>query len=197
VAALPAEFVIRPVFGHYSVGTLVVASGAELLHGGAAPSPADLRRRLPRTRTLRRPAPVLVEEFVRSWEDRDALPCEYKCHTFAGEVAAVQVVAPPRANDGRSGFYTPGWERLRAVHQSDQQADPVDRPPPAWLAEMLSAASAMGAFIGTYMRIDFFARRDGFVFDEFSSLPNGGVGFTRYYDQWFGRLWAELLPDAV
>jgi hypothetical protein len=54
----------------------------------------------------------------------------------------------------------------------------------------------MGAELGTYMRIDFFATDGGCVFNEFSSAPGRGEGYTPYCNGVFGALWAERFPDA-
>ena len=75
------------------------------------------------------------------------------------------------------------------------QAEPRD--PPRCLEEMLRLARRLGVAIGTHMRIDFFASDSGYVFNEFSSAPNGGKCFTPFCDDLFGALWEETFPDAT
>jgi hypothetical protein len=48
------------------------------------------------------------------------------------------------------------------------------------------------------MRIDFFAGKSSFVFNEFSSAPNiKRPMYTPYCNDLFGRFWDEKIPDAI
>jgi TupA-like ATPgrasp len=195
LGSLPSRFVIRPTLGANKQGVAVVLEGRELLAGGS-PSAEELWRRLPRSRFLGRPSPVLIEEFIRT-DQRDALPLEAKCHTFGDEVAAVELLEREAAHTGRHRYYTPDWEpipdRINTYIDEDQDI----REAPVCLGEMLELARRMGAELGTYMRIDFFATDGGCVFNEFSSVPLLGRYNTPYCDRVFGALWAEQFPDAT
>jgi hypothetical protein len=170
-----------------------VLEGTERLFGGAATG-AELRARLPRSRVLRRPAPVLLEEFATPHTDR-VLPLECKVHTFADHVAAVELMSRTWANDPRHRFYSPEWELLPILNDYADE-DELREPPPC-LPQMLGHASRLGDTIGTYMRIDFIVADRGCLFNEFSSTPLGGGYFTPEGDRRFGEVWAERIPDAI
>ena len=192
--SLPDHFVVRPVRGAARRGVLVVSGGRELLRQESA-TESELRRQLSRLRRLRYPATILIEEFVRDDDRGYRLPLEYKCHVFAESVAAIEVIERTGFQTGTKRWYTPGWEPFPdPMHVGLPQAEIRD--PPACLEEMLRQASTLGAQLQTYMRIDFFATDRGCVFNEFSSLPGGGLDFTPYCDDLFGALWAERFPDA-
>ena len=193
--SLPSRFVIRPTLGADKQGVAVMVEGQELLAGGS-PSADELWQRLPRSRYLRRPPPILIEEFIRT-DERDALPLEAKCHTFGDEVAAVQLLERTSGHAGRSWrFYTPDWEPV--PDRMNTYLDEAEiKEAPACLGRMLELAGRMGAELGTYMRIDFFVTDGGSVFNEFSSVPLRGRYFTPYCDRVFGALWAARFPDAT
>jgi hypothetical protein len=187
------RFVIRPTRGSNKQGVLVVLDGTERLFGGSATG-ADLRARLPRSRLLRRPAPMLLEEFAEPHDD-GLLPLEYKTHTFGGHVGVVELMSRTWANDPRHRYYTPDWTLLPNLNTYADEDDLRD--PPPCLGDMLSHASRLGEQIGTYMRIDFFVSNRGCLFNEFSSTPLGGGYNTPDGDRILGELWAERIGDAV
>jgi TupA-like ATPgrasp len=192
---LPTHFVIRPLFGSSRKGVYVVADGRDLLRGEPF-SAATLRRSILRTGTFAWTRPILAEEFVRSEDGQYRLPVEYKCHTFGDTVAAVQVIERSGVKTGRHRFYTADWRAFRDPMSTRlPQADFSD--PPRCLGEMLDLAARLGTAVGTYLRIDFFATSRGCVFNEFSSTPFRGEGFTAFCDDLFGRLWAEKFPSAT
>lgn len=193
---LPPHFVVRGLRGHGRNHVLVVAAGRELLRGEEV-SPETLRRRVRRFRDGWWPLPILAEELVRSPDGSYRLPVEYKCHTFGAAVAAVQVVHRPHGGGGvTTAFYTPAWEPFGDRGTLRLAPAPVE-PPPAFLAEMVDQAARVGAAVGTYLRIDFFASDRGCVFNEFSSVPGGGRGFTPFVDERFGAAWRANVPGAV
>ncbi|HKJ35321.1 MAG TPA: ATP-grasp fold amidoligase family protein [Solirubrobacterales bacterium] len=194
--SLPDRFVIRPAFGANRRGVSVVVDGTELL-GDHPVTPSDLGRMLPRAGRLRRPAPVLIEEFIGTEEGRPALPLECKCHTFAGDVAAVEIVARRRAHEAKHRFYTPGWEPIADPMNTYLPTADGKFERPACLEEMVESASRLGAELGTYMRIDFFIAPRGCVFNEFASLPLRGQANTPYCDELFGGLWESRHGDAT
>jgi hypothetical protein len=194
--SLPSRFVIRPFFGTDKQGVAVMVEGRERLEGGS-PSAEELWRRLPRSRFLRRPSPILIEEFIRA-DERDTLPLEAKCHVFGEEVAAVQLLERTSGHAGRkSRFYTPDWKPISDPMNTYLDQDAEIKAAPACLGRMLELATLMGAKLGTYMRIDFFVTDGGLVFNEFSSVPLLGHYNTPYCDRVFGALWAERIPDAT
>jgi hypothetical protein len=194
--ALPDRFVIRPVRGTNREGVAVVVDGSEHLHGGSA-SPAELRERMPRTRLLRRPVPVLIEEFATPHAGGPLLPYECKCHVFGDHVAAVELLLRTSAHDAKHRYYTTNWEPIPDRINTYAAEDHELRDPPAALEGILAAASSLGAGLGTYMRIDFFVTDSGFMFNEFSSLPLGGEYNTPYCNRLFGEAWAERIPGST
>ncbi|MCK6461712.1 MAG: hypothetical protein L6Q95_17655 [Planctomycetes bacterium] len=193
--ALPARFVIRPVGGSFRMGIHVVVDGRELLRRDKA-STTDLRARLRRGSGRLPLTPLIVEQFVARGEGDDRLPLEYKFHTFAGAVAAIQAVERTDTDTACMRYYTPRWEPFEDV--MDTARPPSDlRDPPGCLPEMLDLARRLGKEIGTYMRIDFFATDRGCVFNEFASTPSiREPKFTPFCDDLFGTFWREKCPDA-
>ena len=191
---LPARFAIRPAFAARGTSPLVVADGRELLGGGPA-TPAALRQRLPRSR-LGRAAPILIEELVEPHEASLHLPLEVKLHVFGAEVAAIEVLERRSRHDAEHRYYTPGWEPAPALN-SFLPIDVTPRERPRDLDGALALGSALGAAIGTYMRIDLLLGIEGLVFGELSSLPAGGGHITREADAWFGELWSRYVPEAT
>jgi TupA-like ATPgrasp len=189
------RFVIRPVFGTNRYGAAVVVDGEERLWGGSA-SPHELRDRLPRSR-LGRPIPILIEEFATPHDSRYRLPFECKLHVFGPHVAAVRMIERRAALEAKGRWYTPDWEPIPDRLTTYLPVDDEARERPESLARMLDVASAIGAHLGTYMRIDFFLTDDGFRFNELSSLPLPAGHNTPFCDAWFGELWSEHCPDAT
>jgi hypothetical protein len=197
VESLPARYVLRPVIGTRGHGVVVMVDGRDLLTEKCL-SPAALRAHLADQARSGR-GPYLVEQFVSREEARDQLPLEYKCHTFGGRIEAIQVVERRNGLPGGSThrYYHPDWSRF------DDPMDLVvplapEQPAPPFLGEMLEAAGALGAFIGTYMRIDFFGSDSGLVFNEFSSTPAiKRLKFTPYCNELFGEVWQETCSGAI
>lgn len=192
---LPTHFVVRPVLGASRQSVYVVADGRDLLRGEPF-SAATLRRSILRAGKLAWTRPILAEEFVRSVDDQYRLPIEYKCHTFGDTVAAVQVLERSGVKTARDRFYTADWRAFRdPMNTQLPQAGFSD--PPRCLDEMLDLAARLGTAVGTYVRIDFFETGRGCVFNEFSSTPWSGAGFTTFCDDLFGGLWAQKFPSAT
>ena len=193
--SLPEEFVIRAVRSASKESVHVVSGGRELLRGEPA-SPRRLRERLPRAGMVRRPVMHLIEEFARSEDGGGGIPPNYKCHAFGGHVAAVYYVESAGPGEWRQRYYTPDWQPFDD-RMNTFVPEAELREPPGCLEEMVRLAGRMGAELGTYMRIDFFATDRGCVFNEFSSVPVGGRENTPYCDELFGELWAEHVPHAT
>lgn len=195
--ALPRDFVVRPVKGHGRRGVYVMADGFELLRQRAL-SPRELRRRIRRQSLAAWTLPLLVEERVRPPDGSRRLPVEYKCYAFGGTVAAVAVIHRTRLGEGGAStrMYTPAWEPWSEPYVDNLPEAGIDAPPD-FLAEMMALAERVGAAAGTYLRVDFFAGERGCVFNEFSSVPGGGLGYTRAADEYLGAAWQRAVPDSI
>ena len=191
--SLPAAYVVRPVLGFHGVGTFVMSSDTDLLHGQRWTTDA-----LVETLSAGRGGhgPYLVEQVVRRADGHDRLPIQYKCHTFGSYVAAIEVDRQP-STWTTTRWYTPEWHAIDEVmFEGDAVLPPSDTPP--FLDDLVASAARLGAAVGTYMRIDFFGGEDGAVFNEFSSQPViDKPSYSPYCRQWFGELWADLLGNAV
>jgi TupA-like ATPgrasp len=193
--SLPGRFVVRPVFGAGRRGVLVVAEGRELLRQEPATA-RDLNRKLSRLRRLPRQVSILIEELVRAEDGSDRLPTELKCHTFGDAVAAVEVLERTGVKADSCRFYTPAWEPFAdPMHTGIPIGEP--RVPPEGLDRMLALAANLGAEVDTYIRIDFFAGVGDCVFNEFSTVPWGGRGFTPHCNELFGALWEKKFPASI
>jgi hypothetical protein len=194
LSALPARYVVRPLWGSRRRGVYVVAEGRDLLFGEPF-SAAVLRRSILRAGMLTRTLPVMVEEFVQSDDPRYTLPIEYKCHTFGDTVAAIEVLER-QTKKARRLFYGADWQPI-ADPMSTQGYRSEPRDPPDCLDEILRLATRLGRALGTYMRVDFFATPGGCIFNEFSSTPADGEGWTPFCDELFGGYWDEKFPHAI
>ena len=192
--ALPSRFVLRPVWGTARQGVYVVAEGHDLLRGIPF-SAAELRRSIRRSGRLAWTLPLLAEECLCPGGP-PRLPMEYKCHTFGDRVAAVEAIERTGVSTARQRYYTADWRPFAdPMSTALPQAQPSD--PPCGLKEMIESAVRLGSAVGTYLRVDFLATERGCVFNEFSSTPDAGAGFTAYCDELFGALWQEKLPLAT
>lgn len=192
---LPRELVIRPVFGSSRQGIYVVVDGCDQLRQ----QPLSRAQLVAATRDRGRrwwPNPVLVEELVRLDGEERVLPIEIKLHVFGGQLGLIQLLERTGAHAGSFRAYTPDW---RALDDPIQTALPLakTRPRPAALDDAVGLAVRMGAELGTYLRIDFFIGRDDVVFNELSSTPGEGRGFTPFGDRLLGELWNSYVPDAL
>jgi hypothetical protein len=194
--SLPSRFVVRPMIGSNGRGVLVVADGRELIWNRSA-TRAELPALLPRSGRLKRGVPILIEQFVRTEDGSYRLPLEYKCHTFGDTVAAVEVIDRRGINNARHRYYTPAWEPIADPMNTCLRQDEQLRQPPRCYEQMLAQAARLGAALGTYLRLDFFATDQGCVFNEFTTFPFEARNFTPYCDALFGALWAEKFPDAT
>lgn len=193
VRSLPPQFVLRPVLGTGDQGVFVVADGRNLLTNEPFVI-AALRRSIMQRGRLAWTVPLLAEEFVGRANGGGQLPREYKFHTFGACVAAVQAVDRSRIRS-RQRYYSPDWREFSdPLNTYLPRAEPFDRPP--CLDQMLRIAVQLGAAIGTYMRIDFFASEERYVFNEFASTPFNGMGFTPTCDAFFGSIWEDRFPHA-
>lgn len=196
--SLPPNFVVRPIWGHSRSGVFVVDDGRELLRHEPATA-INLRRHMrARTRGRTWSIPILVEEFVRTPRGEYRLPVEYKCHSFAGAIAGIQVVRRDDIRDEtvRQRIYTTDWVPFPDPMYTKLTLDEVIEPPPN-LDEMLRLAACLGRALETYIRVDFFCTDRGWVLNEFSSTPAGGDLLTPYADEFFGAFWQDTIPDAV
>jgi hypothetical protein len=122
---------------------------------------------------------------------------------FAGHVALIDLtrrevtrVDGAHAIRSRRRCYTPDWGPLDDPMNTLVPLDVVREPPEA-LGEILELSATLGAAIGTYMRIDFFLGREGWVFNEFSSAQSRGQSHTPFCDELFGHWWADVCPGTV
>ncbi len=193
--SLPDHFVVRPARGAGREGVRVVSQGRELLLRESATS-AELRMCYSLPRRLLTPVPLVIEEFVRSEDGSHRLPPELKCHVFGGTVAAVELVERVVSEAHSRRYYTPSWGTFPDPMHTNMPISEV-RSRPEGLGPMVALAARIGAELGTYMRIDFFASDRGCVFNEFSTVPVLGRGFTPYCNELFGALWEEHCRDAI
>lgn len=189
--SLPPQYVIRPVWGTGRKGVYTIANQVDLLRKQPKPN-KDLYQCLLKEHGPISLVPILVEEFITDNPNSYTLPLEYKCHTFGRKVMAIQVLERTKINTEHYRYYTPDWELIDKMEESQILDKP--RPAPEFLPNMLQHASQLGKAIGTYMRIDFFGSNKGPIFNEFSSVPNGqNMKYTLYGDTLFERFWQEEL----
>jgi len=190
---LPPRYVLRSVRGFGRRSVRVVVDGVDRLRDEPVTT-GELRRWLRWGAEGGCTVAVLAEEHVGGADG--ALPPEIKCYTFGGAVPAVQILHRGVGERRTTRFYSPRWEPLpgRVVATVEESAP---EPPPAGLDEMVRASAAVGREVATFLRVDFFATPRGPVFNEFSSVPGGGVGYAPFGDAFLGAAWSEHVPDAI
>lgn len=132
---------------------------------------------------------LIVEEFV---EDSNNMrpPLDYKLFVFGEFVDSVMVF-------DRSGerpmltSYDTEWNRL-PTHMSNK-SEGNDIPKPASLGDMLAIASRIGAYFGTFLRVDLYESTRGVLFGELCCNPCSGRYFSEETDIRFGQVWQERL----
>lgn len=193
LAGLPARFVLRSVRGFGRRTVRAVVEGRDLLLDEKVTADG-LRRELRRGPRAAWTIPVLAEELIAGPDG--GLPVEIKCYAFGGAVPAVQVIHRGVGERRTTRFYTPLWEPFaERVVASVEQAELEPAPP--GLDAMVSATAAIGREVGTFLRVDFFVATNGPVFNEFSSVPGGGRGYSPFGDTLLGAAWSEHVPDAI
>jgi hypothetical protein len=193
----PPRFVVRPEWGAAGRGVLVIADGFELRAGEDVPEEVSLGSYARARGTTGR---FLVEEFIARDDGPPRVPLEYKCHVFGGAVAAIEVVDrdSPVPDRITKGYFRPDWTQFDDVMDSYREPVDVTLPSPPFLDAIIDLSERMGATLGTYMRIDFFAHNGGAVFNEFASAPNiMRLRYTPYCNALFGKYWDELCPEAI
>ena len=192
IESLPDCFAIRPVIGTARKGVYVLVGDYDLMSGRRM-GKDELRTTLIAAFGPVARLPILVEEFVRSPKGECELPIEYKFHMFRDRVAVIEVMERIGRNERFHRQVDVGWNLLaEPVHTQGPLGGHF--PPPDCIDEMLSCVRRLGAAFGTYVRVDYYASDKGAVFSEFSSLPAGGRHFTRFGDEYLGRMWDEVLP---
>lgn len=182
---LPRNFVLKPERGHSSRGVFVMRDGLNQF-GGERLEISTLTARAGKESS----GAYLVEELLTNFDGNPGIPYDYKFFCFGPKVAAIQVIDRNGGSDGkmtRSWSLGPDWRPLPFhLHQSGR-SDCGPAPIPPFAGEMLAMASAIGAKIGVFMRIDLFATTRGPVFGEFE--PFAHRHFTPQANAWLGSFW--------
>lgn len=127
---------------------------------------------------------LFVEELVGA---PGQPPADYKFFVFDGVPRMVQVDLD-RFSGHRRSLYDPDWRKLD-VELAKPDGGPVPRP--ASLAQMLEAATILGADFD-FIRIDLYGPEgSGAVFGEYTPYPGSGVERfrPRSFDTWLGSQW--------
>lgn len=195
---LPENFVLRPAWGAGGVGIYLMAGDYD--HGSQRPLTreamvAEVRRQAGPIALF----PYLAEEFLATPDGNHQRLMEYKVYLFGGHVAAIQCIRSHRTGEADWAYHCSfdrDWNPLpEPLYDDAPHAPPIA--PPAGLGQLLSAASTLGAAVGTFIRADFYLTAAGPVFGEFSSTPRAGQRASAFADKFFGQLWQDLIPDAT
>jgi hypothetical protein len=119
---------------------------------------------------------------------------DYKLHTFAGRVFAVQVDVDRFTRHARA-FFDPSWARLPVALTYPRPS--CDIPIPRTLVQMLSYAEQIGAAF-SYLRVDLYEVDGKVKFGEATFYP--GAGLERFnpsaFDLLFGAQWNQAQPAS-
>jgi hypothetical protein len=138
---------------------------------------------------------VMVQEYISRTDPDKHISLEYKLYMFAERLAAIQVIDRASGEQEKMNYYTPEWEMIEEQMHGGHKHQDVFRNPDGCLKEMTACAERMGAAIGTYVRLDFILKDEGFAFGEMTFTPGGRGSYTPFGDQYFSRYWDEVCPD--
>ncbi len=132
---------------------------------------------------------LIIEEFV---EDSNGTrpPLDYKLFVFGEFVDSVMVFDRSRERPKLTSYDT-DWKRL-PTHMSNK-SEGNDIPKPALFGNMLAIASRIGAYFGTFLRVDLYESTRGVLFGELCCNPCSGRYFSEETDVRFGQVWQERL----
>lgn len=191
---LPDHYVIKPVIGHSAKNVFVMAKGVNLMDQKTW-SPEHLKEHF---QTLLRPwsrRKIMVESFVMPEHGNYELQTDYKCHVFKDQVAAISACIR-KSDSMRVVQFDDQWELLPQMHKLDETPD-QKIPAPACLDEILILAKRLGQAYETYVRVDFYASKEGCVFGEFAATPANGNGMTAFGDQYLEQYWQKYYPNQI
>jgi hypothetical protein len=128
---------------------------------------------------------LLVEPFL---SQGDTSLTDYKFHTFAGRVFAIQVDVG-RYTDHRRAFFDPAWKPMPFSLLYPTPSTSI--PKPAALPDMIRFAQQIGEAF-PYLRVDLYEIGDKVKFGEATFYPGAGLEVfkPREYDALFGAQWA-------
>jgi hypothetical protein len=112
---------------------------------------------------------------------------DYKFHTFAGQVFAIQVDVD-RFADHRRSFFDPSWTPMQFELLYPRAAHEI--PAPVALEEMLRRAGQIGEEFA-YVRVDLYEVAGKVKFGEVTFYPGAGLEVFNppEFDALFGALW--------
>ena len=197
--ALPDRVVIKPHNGWSANGVIIVDGERELLSHANVPRkelPAFCRRTLAEANRIPGPPRIIVEEFVRDYDERFAIPRDFKVFVAGGMAWVIQVIDrnPPREQRTHS-FYKNDWTRWSdPFHRGRLRGQSIERPP--LVEELIAAAERIARDLGAFLRLDFYLTREGPVFGEITWSPDDGIGFSRFGERYLCEL-IDRFPDRI
>jgi len=195
-ASLPDRVVIKPHNGWDSDAVMLIDGERELLSGATVPRaalPDFCRKTLASARYAREPR-IIIEEFVRDYDPRFAIPRDFKVYVAGGKAWVVQTVDRNGPKVQRA-FYTREWTKFAdAFNTINLPGPPIPAPP--LLPKLISAAELMASDLGAFLRLDFYLNSDGPIFGEITWNPFGGFGFTPFGARYLCRL-MDRFPDKI
>jgi TupA-like ATPgrasp len=129
-------------------------------------------------------ARLLVEPFIDAGDQGLA---DYKFHTFAGRVFAIQVDVERHTNHARS-FFDRDWNPM--PFELLYPKAPYALPKPAALESMINRAEQIGEGF-SYIRVDLYEISGKPIFGEATFYPGAGLEVfnPREFDALFGAQW--------
>ena len=191
---LPSRYVIKTSFGTSAEQVIPIIDGRNMFTDKES-SRKEIKQFF--DKIMQKTAPygyLMAEEFLTS-ESGDNISKDYKCHTFNGELAFIEVIDRTK---GEEHWYTREWLELpEEMNASSKYKTTEAEPRPHHHQELIQYAEKLGRGYGReYVRIDFYMTCRGCVFGEFTATPGGGRGITDYANRTLGRLWADIKSSA-
>ncbi|WP_071674542.1 ATP-grasp fold amidoligase family protein [Nioella nitratireducens] len=179
-STLPDRVVIKPNNLSNNKGVLLFDREREAFSGDDVPISerrAYVTRRLGPLELSTRGTTFIAEEFIQDFDDRFAIPRDFKVFVAGGRAHVVQVVDRNAKKVGcRHRFYSRDWVAFSEFQKTNAHGNRVAKP--RHYRELLSLSDKIAHDIQCFMRLDFYITKRGVVFGEFTSYPNAGNKFT-------------------
>lgn len=192
---LPSNFVIRPTMGFCSKNVYLMKDGYNLFNGRCY-TKENLIFTLQKVLNRNPEIEFLFEEFLTNERGEFKIPDDYKFYTFNGEIACVRVINRLSPTKGANQYYDKDWNLIKNLKKT-KYSQGAYQPPPACFMEMKNQVKELSKAFRNFVRIDFYATKDGPVFGEFASTPSRGYGYSTYGSDFLIEKWDRYCEGMI
>lgn len=197
----PDSFVLKPLWGHSSKGVFVLHKiPGEKWYDSMRGKEYFLEQILEEIESelggKAKTSMFFTEEYM---EDANGfeIPLDYKIYSFFGRVGMVMQKHVPSNNDAstwRFKFYDADWNDLGPVKYHNRIDSTL--PIPLGFKEILKSAEILSLNSNVpFLRIDFYATKNGIKFGEFTPMPGGFDEHNFDTDEMLGKMWSNAQAE--